>query len=115
MPCLDDLPAPSFLVPGETVWRVAEAERLAFIVDAEDFFRLAKQAMLAARHSVFLIGWDFDARIELSLLALGRDENEPSLFERLTDDDYDRIRRTQDAIKEERARRYQPFLEALSA
>ena len=65
MPCLDDLPAPSFLVPGETVWRVAEAERLAFIVDAEDFFRLAKQAMLAARHSVFLIGWDFDARIEL--------------------------------------------------
>ncbi|MCA9621294.1 MAG: hypothetical protein KC731_19865 [Myxococcales bacterium] len=55
------------------------------------------------------------SRIELSLLALGRDENEPSLFERLTDDDYDRIRRTQDAIKEERARRYQPFLEALSA
>jgi phosphatidylserine/phosphatidylglycerophosphate/cardiolipin synthase-like enzyme len=53
------------LVPGQTVWQVATADRFAFIVDACDFFRLAKQAMLSARHSVYLIGWDFDSRIEL--------------------------------------------------
>lgn len=55
----------SLLKPDETVWRVARADRLSFIIDAADFFRLAKQAMLSAKHSVYLIGWDFDARIEL--------------------------------------------------
>lgn len=56
---------PSLLCPGRTVWETASAERLAVIVDAAEFFRRAKQAMLSARHSVYLIGWDFDARIAL--------------------------------------------------
>ena len=51
------------LVPGRNCWRIEQAERLALIVDAEDYFRVAKEAMLRARHSVYLIGWDFDTRI----------------------------------------------------
>jgi phosphatidylserine/phosphatidylglycerophosphate/cardiolipin synthase-like enzyme len=35
------------------------------IVDAEDYFRFARAAMLKARKRIMLIGWDFDARIEL--------------------------------------------------
>ncbi|MDR4307085.1 phospholipase [Chelatococcus sambhunathii] len=54
-----------FLVPGDTCWRVERAHRFAFIVDAADYYRFAKQAILNARHSVMLIGWDFDSRIEL--------------------------------------------------
>ncbi|MCB8837850.1 phospholipase D-like domain-containing protein [Aurantimonas sp. VKM B-3413] len=50
---------------GSTCWRRETADRLAVIVDAADFFRAAKDAMLKARHSILLIGWDFDARIEL--------------------------------------------------
>lgn len=55
----------SILVPGDTCWRIEKAERFAFIVDANDYYRFAKQAILNARHSVMLIGWDFDSRIEL--------------------------------------------------
>lgn len=53
------------LIPGQTCWRLARAGRLAVIVDAADYYRAAKRAILQARHSVFLIGWDFDSRIEL--------------------------------------------------
>ena len=53
------------LIPGDTCWRVERANRFAFIVDAADYYRHAKQAILNARHSVLLIGWDFDSRIEL--------------------------------------------------
>ena len=34
------------LVPGQTCWRVEQAEQFAFIVDAADYFRHAKAAML---------------------------------------------------------------------
>lgn len=51
------------LAPGRNCWRMEQADRLAVIVDAEDYFRVAKEAMLRARHSVHLIGWDFDTRI----------------------------------------------------
>ncbi|MEB2844620.1 phospholipase [Rhizobiales bacterium RZME27] len=53
------------LKEGETCWRVAKAERLSIIVDAADFFRAAKSAMIKAKQSVYLIGWDFDTRIRL--------------------------------------------------
>lgn len=44
-------------------WRAETAERFAFIVDAADYFVVARKAMLKARHSIYLIGWDFDSRI----------------------------------------------------
>ncbi|QIS03362.1 phospholipase [Nocardia brasiliensis] len=53
------------LTPGETCWRIARAERLACIVDAAEYFRHAKSAMLQARKRIVLIGWDFDTRIKL--------------------------------------------------
>ncbi len=34
-------------------------------MDADDYFRAGRSAMLAARHRIMLIGWDFDARIHL--------------------------------------------------
>lgn len=54
------------LEPGRNCWRVAQASRLSVIVDAEDYFRIARTAMLNARKQVLLIGWDFDARILLT-------------------------------------------------
>ncbi|WP_327139770.1 phospholipase D-like domain-containing protein [Nocardia sp. NBC_01327] len=52
------------LTPGETCWQIAQADRLACIVDAADYFRHAKSAMLQARKRIVLIGWDFDTRIK---------------------------------------------------
>ncbi len=51
--------------PGETVWRIEQASRMTVIVDAEDYFRYARRAMLQAKRRILLIGWDFDARIVL--------------------------------------------------
>ncbi len=50
---------------GESCWRLARAGRMTVIVDAEDYFHHLKAALLSARHSVLLIGWDFDTRIAL--------------------------------------------------
>jgi len=53
------------LEPGRNCWRIARADRAALVVDAADYFRLARQAMLNARSQILLIGWDFDTRIFL--------------------------------------------------
>lgn len=53
------------LRPGETCWRIERANRLAVIVDAADYFATIRNAIHAARHTVMLIGWDFDTRISL--------------------------------------------------
>jgi len=59
-------PAEPLLVPGRTVWRVEQAARVGVIIDAEDYFALAKTAMRRARRSIYLTAWDFDARIRLT-------------------------------------------------
>ncbi|WP_129977272.1 phospholipase D-like domain-containing protein [Rhodococcus sp. Q1] len=56
--------AETVLEPGSTCWRIARAERLTCIVDAADYFRHAKSAMLGAKKRIMLIGWDFDTRIK---------------------------------------------------
>ena len=45
-------------------WRIERADHLALIIDAADYFRAVKAAILEARHCVYLIGWDFDTRIK---------------------------------------------------
>jgi phosphatidylserine/phosphatidylglycerophosphate/cardiolipin synthase-like enzyme len=47
-------------------WRTASATRMSVVVDADDYFRHARSAMLKARRRIMLIGWDFDARIQLA-------------------------------------------------
>jgi len=56
---------PRALVPGRNCWRIEVATRASVIVDAEGYFRIARQAMRGAKHQILLIGWDFDARIKL--------------------------------------------------
>ena len=53
------------LEPARNCWRVARAKRAALIVDADDYCRAARQAMLAAREQIMLIGWDVDTRVAL--------------------------------------------------
>jgi phosphatidylserine/phosphatidylglycerophosphate/cardiolipin synthase-like enzyme len=58
-------------LPEKTRWRVERADRAAVIIDADNYFRVAREAMLKARHQIMLVGWDFDVRINLAW------ENEP--------------------------------------
>lgn len=53
------------LRPGETCWRIERAERMAVIVDAARYFAALRSAIRQARHSVIMIGWEFDTRISL--------------------------------------------------
>ena len=51
--------------PGKNCWRVDRASRFYCIQDAADYFRLVRQALLNARKSVFSLGWDITAHIDL--------------------------------------------------
>ncbi len=53
------------LKPGRNCWRVREAQRVAFFVDGADYFRAVRAALLNARESVLISGWDFDHNIRL--------------------------------------------------
>jgi phosphatidylserine/phosphatidylglycerophosphate/cardiolipin synthase-like enzyme/membrane protein DedA with SNARE-associated domain len=44
---------------------VARAERVALLVDAEDYFRAFYQAALRARRSITILGWDFNSQTRL--------------------------------------------------
>ena len=46
-------------------WRTEQATQAAVVIDAEDYFRAAREAMMNAKQRIMLIGWDFDARILL--------------------------------------------------
>jgi phosphatidylserine/phosphatidylglycerophosphate/cardiolipin synthase-like enzyme len=55
----------SVLRPGETCWRVARADRAAFLVDTEAYFTTIFDALKKARRSILLVGWGFDPRTRL--------------------------------------------------
>jgi len=54
------------LTEGENCWKVAQADRMAVLVDADRYFTVAREALLRAERRIMLIGWDFDARIVLA-------------------------------------------------
>ena len=64
--------AGSLFSPGENVWRTARAERFAWLIDGEDYFRAVRESMEAAEREILIVGWDIDSRIELI-----RDEDHP--------------------------------------
>jgi phosphatidylserine/phosphatidylglycerophosphate/cardiolipin synthase-like enzyme len=51
------------LVPGQTCWQTAQADRYAPIVDGADYLAHVKAAMLQAKHRIMVIGWDLDHRV----------------------------------------------------
>jgi phospholipase D1/2 len=58
--------------PGTNCAAVAHAGRVAFIVDAEDYFRVFMQAAQRAQCAITLLGWDFDSRTPLAIGADGK-------------------------------------------
>lgn len=53
------------LVPGRNCWRIERARRAAFFVDAADYFAAVRSAIVQAQRRVFVLGWDFDSRMQL--------------------------------------------------
>lgn len=65
----------SILVEGDTVWRVATADRLAFIVDGADCFAALRDALSRARSSVLILAWVIDSRLQM--LRAGEEDGRP--------------------------------------
>ena len=51
--------------PDNNCWRVARADRLAFLVDGSAYFAAFRQAAIQARQSIAMVGWDFDTQVPL--------------------------------------------------
>lgn len=65
---------------GHNCWRLAPADRVAFLVDGEAYFSAFASAVEQARRSIFILGWDIDGRVRLR-----RDGRQRDLPEELSD------------------------------
>ena len=50
---------------GANCWRVERADRFYCVQDGAEYFRLVRQALLSARYSVLILGWDIAGRLDL--------------------------------------------------
>lgn len=66
-------------VPSRNCWRVERADRLAFLIDGQAYFRALHSALLQAEKRIWIVGWDFDPDISL----LPEDESQPAIGEML--------------------------------
>lgn len=56
---------PFSLRPGRNCWRMARAERLAFLIDGASYFKALYDAALNAERSIIILSWDIDTRTQL--------------------------------------------------
>lgn len=56
---------PRMLIPDRNCWRVEEADRFRLLVDGDAFFHAVREAIINARHSLFIVGWDIDSELRL--------------------------------------------------
>ena len=54
-----------FFTPSENCWRVRRAGRAAVLIDGKDYFQALHEAILLARRSVFILGWDLHSEVRL--------------------------------------------------
>ncbi len=85
---MEEGPLTSLFEPGRNCWRIEQAGRAAVIVDACDYYRIIRQAMIEAKHRILIIGWDFDPRINLD-----RGQSDQSLGDFLLELAHDRPER----------------------
>ena len=51
--------------PGRNAWRVARADRARVLIDAAAYYGTLRMALLEAKRSIYIIGWDVDSRTPL--------------------------------------------------
>jgi phospholipase D1/2 len=59
-------PAQSLFVPGRNCWRLAHAQRAAWLIDGQAYFSAFREAAKRATSSIFIIAWDIDSRAVLA-------------------------------------------------
>ena len=54
------------MVQGETCSTIARADRAALMVDGEEYFGALRNAMLQARRTIVMVGWDLDSQMDMA-------------------------------------------------
>jgi phospholipase D1/2 len=54
------------LAEGRNCWRIARAQRAAFLIDGAAYFAAFAAAAEQAQESIFIVGWDVDSRVRLA-------------------------------------------------
>jgi uncharacterized membrane protein YdjX (TVP38/TMEM64 family)/phosphatidylserine/phosphatidylglycerophosphate/cardiolipin synthase-like enzyme len=65
--------------PNRNVWRIERAERAAILTDAT-YFGALREALIKARSTVFIVGWDLDGRTRLVGESGTADDGYPEMF-----------------------------------
>lgn len=83
----DDIPVTAtavapVAVEGRNCWRRVAADRAAVLIDGQAYYTALKDALLQARESILLIGWDIDSR---TVLDREPDASEPNTLGALLD------------------------------
>lgn len=71
---------PAIHVPGENCWRVETANFVSILVDYGNYYRNLRESIIKAKHSIFVLGWDIDSRIELLRGKDAENETIPTTF-----------------------------------
>ncbi len=61
----------SIFRPGANCWRTARAQRLAVLVDGEEYFAAFAAAAERAERSILILAWDFNSRMALRVSRQG--------------------------------------------
>lgn len=56
---------PTIFSPQVNCWRTETADDFSILIDANDYFASVRASMMAAKRTIFFVGWDFDASITL--------------------------------------------------
>ena len=52
--------------PGRNVWKLPHADKVAFLIDADAYFKQLQPVLRKARRSIWIVGWDFNPYIDLN-------------------------------------------------
>ncbi|MDN7491365.1 VTT domain-containing protein [Burkholderia sp. AU45274] len=61
-----DIPRHGLLERGRNCDTIRAADRFTMLVDGDAYFSTLRAALLRARHTVFIVGWDVDSRMRLA-------------------------------------------------
>lgn len=53
------------LTESQNYWRMVSADRMAYVIDGENYFRAVREALCNAKRSVFIVGWDIHSEARL--------------------------------------------------
>lgn len=65
---------------GRNIWRIARAERASVLIDGGNYFAAVRSAMINARQSILIAGWDIHSRTRLVGPSGEADDGYPETF-----------------------------------